>query len=202
MNSRRALLLIRSLTNLSTVIVMMTALVACRDESWNTRDVTGILPDLEFSLTSHRGESLTESDVRGRVVLMFFGFTYCPDVCPLTLSKLAATLRKIEAAPEDATILLISVDPERDDQKQLADYVGAFAPHVVGLRGDREALDEITKRYRVTYGYGEKDEEGNYEVSHSSAVFVFDRNGKVRLLMRESDEPSAIAKDLARLIGA
>lgn len=175
-------------------------LCACSDDSWQTKDVAGLLPDLEFSLTNDHGDPVSESDYAGRVTLLFFGFTYCPDVCPLTLSKITSVARRLDADPADLTVLFVSVDPERDDLTQISEYVQAFGEHVVGLRGDRAALDAMTKRYRVTYGYGEADAQGYYDVSHSSAVFAFDRQGAIRLLIRETDPPDAIAADLRRLL--
>ncbi|MDN5939058.1 MAG: SCO family protein, partial [Salinisphaera sp.] len=97
--------------------------------------------------------------------------------------------------------LFVSVDPRRDSPQDLASYTAAFGPRVVGLTGSQEQLQALTRRYRVTYGYGKTDDSGFYPVSHSSGVFVFDRDGKVRLLLREDLSAQQIAADLRRLLG-
>jgi protein SCO1/2 len=97
-------------------------------------------------------------------------------------------------------ILFVSVDPARDTLAALNKYAAVFGPQVVGLRGTQDELRALTKRYRVSYGYGKPDAKGNYEVSHSSAVYVFDRQGEVRLLAGASDTASAITDDLRRLL--
>jgi protein SCO1/2 len=97
-------------------------------------------------------------------------------------------------------VLFVSVDPARDNLMTLCQYTEAFGSAFIGLRGDQATLDQLTRRYRVTYGHGEKDTTGNYEVSHSSAVFAFDQEGQPRLLMRESDPKEALITDLRQLL--
>lgn len=188
---RRTLLLV-----LGTVL-----LVGCTESGWQTKDISGLMPALEFELTNENGNPVNAQDYQGQVTLLFFGFTHCPDVCPATLAEIAAvtdTLR--EAAHDSVQVLFVSVDPARDEPETLRQYTGAFGPEFVGLTGDRAALDALTRRYRVTYGYGDADEAGNYAVSHSSAVFAFDRDGKARLLIRQSDTRQAVIDDLQRLL--
>lgn len=182
----------------------MTALLASCGESapeFRTRDITGLMPELQFELTrAADGATVTGQDYRGRVTVVFFGFTNCPDVCPTTLARFSAALSKLEGkAADEVRILFVSVDPKRDTRERLHGYVSAFGPQFTGLRGPQEELREVTKRYRVTYGYGEPDESGFYEVSHSSAAFVFDRDGEIRLLLRQDDPIEDIAHDLAIL---
>lgn len=102
--------------------------------------------------------------------------------------------------PDDVRILFVSVDPARDTPEVPRAYTGAFAGNIIGLRGTQRALDGLTKRYRVTYGYREPDASGNYEVSHSCAVFVFDAQGEARLLLRDSGPVDAIEADVDRVI--
>lgn len=178
------------------------SLVACDAEApWRTKDISGLMPQLAFTLTDETGTRVDAGDYAGTVNLLFFGFTSCPDICPVTLGKLD---RAVDALPESdrgaIRILFVSVDPQRDDPEALAEYTAFFGDEVVGLTGDREALDALTKRYRVTYGYGEETAPGEYAVSHSSAVFAFDREGEARLLMRLDDSVEAISADLQRLV--
>lgn len=175
-------------------------LTGCSDPVWQTKDISGLMPPLEFTLTDENGREVSGEDYRGKPALLFFGFTHCPDVCPTTLTRLASISRELdEGARDDLQVLFVSVDPARDDPQTLRQYTDAFGPQFIGLTGDKAALDALTQRYRVTYGYGDKDASGNYDVSHSSAVFAFNRAGEVRLLIRDSDPTEAVVADLRRL---
>lgn len=174
-------------------------LVGCWEgDDWQTKDIAGLMPPLRFTLTQDSGTEVQATDFRGYITLLYFGYTHCPDVCPTTLAKLNAAIARLAPA-RDVRVLFVSVDPKRDGLDRLRTYTAAFGPQFVGLRGNDEALSELTKRYRITYGYGKPDDDGDYEVSHSSAVFVFDRAGEARLMVRSSDGVDAIAADLKRL---
>lgn len=183
-------------------ILIITALLAgCGDSEWQTRDISGLMPELQFELTDENGERVTADAYEGQIKLVFFGFTHCPDICPTTLAQLSSVVRKLpKKEREQVRILLVSVDPNRDTTERLREYTDAFGDVVIGLRGEQEAIKPLTKRYRVTYGYGDGYPEGDYSVSHSSAVFVFDQTGDVRLLVRSDDSPDAILADLKRLL--
>jgi protein SCO1/2 len=184
------------------MLLAVSLLAGCSGEDWETRYIGGLMPPLEFQLTGADGEPLTEAAFRGDVTMMFFGYTFCPDVCPATLAKLSAA---IEQLPEDTArnvqVLFVSVDPKRDDPERIAAYAGAFGERVSGATGTQEQLRELTRRYRTTFGYGETDQYGNYLVSHASAIFVFDEEGEVRLMFRPDDSITAMADDLAALAG-
>lgn len=177
--------------------------VACGHSGppWALKDVSGLMPDLSFTMTdADTGNVVHAADFHGKVTLLYFGYTHCPDVCPTTLSKLSLAVAGLGAKANQARILFVTVDPKRDTVAGLKAYGQAFSPEVVGLRGTKEALRELTKRYRVTYGYGKPDANGDYEVSHSSAVYIFDPQGHIRLLARPTDSARAIMKDLKRLV--
>lgn len=185
------------------ILVLAAGLLSgCADEEpWKLRDVSGLMPDLEFELTrAETRESVTESAFEDKVKVMYFGFTSCPDMCPLTLARFSQALKQMDAADADEVrVLFVSVDPERDTPERLAKYVDSFGERFVGLRGSIPDLRDLTKRYRTTFGYGKPDDSGFYDVSHSNAAFIFNRNGEIRLLGREDDDIDAIATDLERL---
>ena len=183
------------------LLLLITVLAGCSaDAEWRTKDISGLMPALAFTLTSERGETVTAKDYPGKVNLLFFGYTSCPDICPATLGRLRAALDQLDASErEQVQVLFVSVDPKRDDPARLREYTDAFGPDFVGLTGTAEQLEALTKRYRTTYSLGEPDKQGDYLVSHSSAVFAFDRQGEVQLLMRDADGTEAIAADIARL---
>ncbi|WP_376694563.1 SCO family protein [Wenzhouxiangella sp. EGI_FJ10409] len=183
------------------VIVLAIALSACGDPSWNGKDISGLMPPLAFELTAESGETVTEQDFAGRPVALYFGFTHCPDICPTTLARLVAAVRRLpEPQQEQLQLAFVSVDPERDGPQQLADYTDAFSERMVGLTGSQKQLKSLTRRYRTTYGYEDRREDGSYEVSHSSAIFVFDAEGQPQLMLLDSLGVAEIAADLERLL--
>lgn len=169
---------------------------------WQLKDITGVVPDLAFKLADDSGREVGAADYRGRVVLLFFGYTNCPDVCPTTLIKLSGALERMGKAAQGVQVLFVTVDPKRDTPEVLHRYVRAFGTRIAGLRGSPDELRALAKRYRISYSYGEPDANGDYVVTHSSAVFVFDAAGKARLMVLPDTGEKVIAHDLERLIGA
>lgn len=180
-------------------------LAGCSEPSWQTKDISGLMPPLEFDLINEQGEAVSAADYQNQITLLFFGFTHCPHICPTTLANLASVSKELENELEkevrdDLRVLFVSVDPARDDPETLRNYTQSFGPEFIGLTGDKAQLETLTRRYRVTYGYGAEDDAGDYDVSHSSAVFAFDREGEAQLLIRESDPRDAVLADLRRLL--
>lgn len=172
-----------------------------RTEPFQLTNVTGHLPDLDFTLTGDDGRAVTGDSFKGRTSLVYFGYTHCPDVCPETMGRLMQVLGDLGSDAQKVRILFITVDPARDTPKALHDYVGAFdSQHAEGLTGTDWQIESLAKRYRVAYQMEKRDPSGNYEVTHSSAVYVFDRQGRARLLATDHDTPDAIAQDLRRII--
>jgi protein SCO1/2 len=169
-------------------------------QHWGLKNITNLMPDLRFTLTDQSGKTVHARDYRGKVLMLYFGYTHCPDVCPTTLATLAQALKALGKDADAVRVLFVSVDPARDTSEVLKDYVQAFGPQFVGLSGDEATLRKLARRYRVTFALDKPDAKGDYTVSHSSAVFVFDQQGRVRLLGRGSDTPAAIAGDLTRLM--
>jgi len=170
------------------------------DENWNGKDISGLMPELAFELTGTSGDTVTAEQTDGNIRLLFFGFTSCPDICPATLQKLSRAVKDLPAKMRaDTQIVFVSVDPQRDTPERIDSYVSFFSDRAIGLTGEEPALRELSKRYRTTFGYDEPDAEGNYNVSHSGAVYVFDREGKARLLIRPELSVEDIRMDLVAL---
>jgi protein SCO1/2 len=184
-------------------LVAMIALAGCtnRAEPWHLTNVSGHLPDLDFSLTGDDGRPVTGASFKGRTSLVYFGYTHCPDVCPETMGRLMQVLDKLGPDAQKVRILFVTVDPARDTPQALHDYVGAFdSKHAEGLTGTDRQIESLAKRYRVAYQMEKRDPNGSYEVTHSSAVYVFDAEGRARLLATDNDTPDAIAQDLRRIV--
>jgi len=183
-------------------VCLLALLVGCSGDqkNWNAKDISGLMPELAYQLTDTSGETVTAQDTAGSIRLMFFGFTACPDICPTTLQKLSQAVKQLpEPAREDVQIIFVSVDPNRDTPERIKSYVEFFDDGIIGLTGTEDNLRELSKRYRTTFGFEDPDENGNYAVSHSGAVYVFDRKGDARLLVRPQQSLDALVADLAAL---
>mgnify|MGYP000585964266 CR=1 FL=1 len=192
----------RGLPGLLLALLLALLVSACGGRDYQTKGIEGLLPDLAFRLTGENGRTLTEADFRAGPTVVFFGFTHCPDVCPTAMARIAAATQAAgEGLDSELAVLFVSVDPGRDDPEQLARYTDFFSDRVTGATADVETLRALTKRYRATFGYDAPNEFGDYNVSHSSAMYVFDADGNARALFRPSDSVAAMAADLRRIAG-
>jgi protein SCO1/2 len=167
---------------------------------WRLTNVSGHMPDLKFQLTDDTGKPVTGEDYRGKVVLLYFGYTHCPDVCPLTLAHLHAVLQRVGPTADGARILFVSVDPARDTPAIMHAYVNAFDKRAVGLTGPPRAIEALSKRYRSAFTREPDKGDGQYEVSHSSAIYLFDRHGRARLLSTPATAQDDLVHDLYLLL--
>jgi protein SCO1 len=189
--------LVRTLLALSLLATVVMGISAARLAARSSGGFSGtVYPDAppapEFTLTDHRGEPRSLSDFRGRAVLLFFGFTRCPDVCPMTLAKLSRVLAEAGLPAGRVQILLITVDPEHDTPDRLAAYVQAFGDSVVGLTGGPHALRQLFAAYGV-YAEPAIGHHGDETIAHTTLVFGIDRSGRLRVLIRP-DEPGHIVE--------
>lgn len=183
------------------LLLVFLLLQACSEPvNWYGSEVTGMMPDLEFTLTGPDGEQVDAKSLRGKPVLVFFGFTSCPDVCPTTLTQLSVARKKLGAQADDVQILLVSVDPDRDTPEVMKQYTASFGPWLLGLTGPEKDLDALRKTYGVYAAMESSDEKGAYNVMHSAAVFGFDAKGRARLLISDVTDSEAVVSDLKNLI--
>jgi protein SCO1 len=189
---------------LSMIFAVSVLLAACHHDEpppWQLSDISGHMPDLSFQLTNDEGKAVTAADYRGKVTLLYFGYTHCPDVCPLTLAHLHVVMEKLGKPADNVRILFVSVDPARDTPAVMHDYVKAFDPRAVGLTGSAADIEALTKRYRAAFTREPGAADGSYEVSHSSGIYIFDVNGKARLLATPADPQDKLVHDLQLLLG-
>lgn len=185
------------------LMLVTLALVGCSNGDsipWRLTNVTGHMPDLDFRLVNDHGKPVTGQDYRGKVVLLYFGYTHCPDVCPLTLAQLHVALQRLGPQADDARILFVSVDPARDTPEVMHAYVTVFDPRAVGLSGTPGDVEALSKRYRSAFSREPDKGDGQYEVSHSSAIYLFDREGKARLLSTPANPQDDLVHDLHLLL--
>jgi protein SCO1/2 len=178
---------------------------AVADDGWHNIDVTGTSMPLQFSMTRARdARHVTQADYRGQIVLLYFGYTFCPDVCPLTLTNLTQVLDRLGKQAAHVRILFVTVDPNRDSPAVLKQYAAAFAPQIDALCGTPDELAALARRYRIAYSVTPASAGHPYEVTHSSAIYAFDATGAARLLIpsmaSQNPDIDGTASDLRRLI--
>ncbi|MBI3898078.1 MAG: SCO family protein [Gammaproteobacteria bacterium] len=157
-------------------------------------DISAVDWGKDVTLTAHTGKPVATADFRGKVTLLFFGFTHCPDVCAPTLAKLAAVRKELGADAQRVQVLFVTVDPANDSPQQLAAFVPKFDPSFIGLTGTKDEIAAAAREYRIAY------EAHGGQVSHSDAVLVKDANGKLRLLFKSSASVADIEHDIRLLL--
>lgn len=167
-------------------------------------DITGVDWGHGFDLPDTSGKRRTLADFKGKVVMVFFGYTHCPDVCPTTLANMAQAVRKLGADSARVQGIFITVDPERDTPGVLARYVAAFEPSFIGLRGTAEEVAQTAKEFKVFSQLDRKrDDGGRYAVAHTSAIYVIDRSGRIRLLVSDGgNDTVALVADLRKILSS
>jgi protein SCO1/2 len=196
-------LLKRLLRALSVASLLLVTACSEPDYKWSLYDISGHLPDLEFSLKGVGNQTVTQVNLKNKTVLVFFGYASCPDICPTTMAQLTEVIAKLGDNARDVRIVFISVDPHRDTPDMLQAYVDSFNKNAIGLTGSENAVSVLARRYRIAYQI-EKPSRGEnpeiYDVTHSRGVFIFDRFGKARLLASDTESIDIITADLKHLI--
>ena len=165
-------------------------------------DVTGGEMGGPLRLTDHEGRARSLADFHGKAVVVVFGFTHCPDVCPTALSDMARAVRQLGDRERDVQVLFVTVDPQRDTAELLRQYVPAFHPAFLGLRGSEAEVAAVTKDFKVYANQRPGKTPETYTVDHSAQSFVFDRQGRIRLLLPPNMASAAIASDLRLILNS
>ena len=163
-------------------------------------DVTGANLGRELNLLDHNRRPRTLADFRGKVVVIFFGFAQCPDVCPTTLSELAAVARELGKDADRMQVLFVTVDPERDTPEVLRQYVPSFDPRFLGLYGDAEATARAAKAFKIFYQKQPLRDSTTYSVDHSAGTYILDREGRLRLYARYGAGAALLLHDIRILL--
>jgi protein SCO1/2 len=174
--------------------------LASKPAAFQNTDLTGLDYAKGFSLTDHTGKARTLADFRGKVVVLFFGYTQCPDVCPTTMAEMAGVMKELGPAADEVQVLFVTLDPERDTQALLASYVPAFDKRFLGLRGTLDQTAQTAKEFKVFVAKVPGKEPGSYTVDHTAGSYVFDKEGRVRLFLRHGNGPAPIVHDLRQLL--
>lgn len=177
-------------------------LVGCESKPvFNALDVTGIEGyGNDFRLTDHNGKPRTMADFRGKAVVIFFGYTQCPDVCPTTLSEMRRVMQILGNDAQRLQVLFVTVDPARDTPELLAKYVPSFNPSFLGLYGDAAATEKVARDFKIFYRVSAGKTAESYTVDHTAASLVFDPQGRLRLFVNYGLGAEKIAPDIKQLL--
>ena len=189
-------------TSRFSVFLLALFVAACGSETpkFRSTDISGADFGKELALSGHDGKSRTLADFRGKAVVLTFGFTHCPDICPTTLADVAAVLKKLGPDAARVQVLFVTVDPERDTPEVLAKYVPAFDAGFLGLTGDAAATQRAAKEFKIFYEKRPGGAAGAYTVDHSGQLYVLDAQGRLRLFVRHDRIAQDLAEDLRALL--
>lgn len=191
--SRRAVL-----TGLLAVPLLLTG--CSKAHVFNGVDITGVPYANGFDLPDFNGKRETLQDFAGKVVVLYFGYTQCPDVCPAAMQTMASAMDDLGAQSKDVQFLFITVDPARDTPEILKAYVTHFNPSFLALIGSEQQTEEVAKMFKVYYKKVPGKTPGSYTMDHTAGFYVFDPSGKIRLFEREGVTPKALSEDIRALL--
>ncbi|HEY8607149.1 MAG TPA: SCO family protein [Noviherbaspirillum sp.] len=170
------------------------------NSTFKNTDVTGLDYAKGFSIKDHNGQLRTLESFKGKAVVVFFGYTQCPDVCPTTMSEMANVMQQLGPLADRVQVLFVTVDPERDTPELLSKYVPAFDSRFLGLVGDKAETEKIAKDFKVFFQKVPGKEAGSYTMDHTAGSYVFDPEGRIRLFVRHGQGAEPIAHDLKLLL--
>jgi protein SCO1/2 len=169
-------------------------------QKFSAVDITGSPWGKDFQLTDHNGQPRSVADFQGKAVVLFFGYTNCPDMCPMTMYKLATAMEKLGKDAERVQVVFVTLDPKRDTPEILKKYASAFHPTFLGMYADEQTTQETAKDFKIFYQHQKPDANGFYTVDHMGPSFVFDPQGRLRLFIADQHSADMIAQDLRTLL--
>lgn len=179
---------------------LLTACSAEKKPQFTSIDITGADYARDFALSDHNGQMRSIKDFQGKVVVVFFGFTQCPDVCPTSMAELAEIKKMLGADGARLQGLFVTLDPERDTQQVLQAYMGNFDPTFLALRPDLDKLPQLAKDFKIFYKKVDGKTPGSYTLDHSAGSYIFDPQGRVRLYSRYGTGAAPLAADIRLLL--
>ncbi len=188
-----------ALISLAIILGLAVGFIFFRPHTFHGSVIQSPEPAFDFTLSGSNGD-VSLSDFRGKVVLIYFGYTFCPDICPGTLANVAQALRSMGDKAEEVQLIMVSLDPERDTPEKLAEYMGHFDPSFIGITGTKAQIDEVTALYGIFYQKAEGSEATNYLIDHTATLMVLDREGFLKLVFPYGVTSEEIADDLKYML--
>lgn len=186
------------------LVFLLTLLCACQqgnvENKFVATDITGADFEQTMRLTDHTGQVRTLDDFKGKIVVMFFGYTHCPDVCPTTMVELKKTMQLLGEAAKEVQVLFITLDPARDTQEVLAQFVPAFDSSFIGLTGTVQEIDATARMFKIFSSKVESEGRSGYTIDHSAGLYIYDQSGNIRLYVEYGETPEDLASDIKQLL--
>ncbi|MCH6584823.1 MAG: SCO family protein [Proteobacteria bacterium] len=180
--------------------VLLTSCTSKVEPTFLSTDITNANFGRDFRLTDHNGRIRSLNDFKGKVVVLFFGYTNCPDICPITMGKLAVAMKKLGKDAKRVQVLFVSIDPEHDTSALLKQYVTTFNPTFLGLSGDMQTTRNIAKEFKVTFQKQAGKTQDNYTMDHSTGTYIYDTVGRIRLYVNSSKSADVFSHDILELL--
>ena len=187
------------------VLILCFGLAGCSERTlpaFRNTDIGGAEFGRSLALKNHHGKPTSLADFQGKAVVIFFGYTSCPDVCPTTLARFAEVMKQLGSDAGRVQVLFVTVDPERDTPEKLAAYVPWFNPSFIGLYGDMAATEAAAREFKVFFARSKGSAGMGYVIDHSAGAYVFDPAGKIRLYVKDDASVDAIVGDIKKLLQA
>lgn len=186
------------------LVLVIMVLSACQPSAqqnqFSATDITGAEFAQTLNLTDHTGKPRSLADFKGKVIALFFGYTHCPDVCPTTMADLKQAAKLLGARGDELQVLFVTLDPERDTQEVLAQYVPSFDQRFIGLYGSKEEIAKVTNEFKIFASRVQNSGRSGYTIDHSAGVYLYDKTGKIRLYVAYGEKPAVIAADIEKLM--
>jgi protein SCO1 len=163
-------------------------------------DITGADFAQSIDLVDHTGKRRTLDEFKGKAIALFFGYTHCPDVCPTTMTDMKQTMKLLGPRADELQVLFVTLDPERDTQQVLSEFVPSFDKRFIGLRGTPEEIEATAKTFKIFSNKVKAEGKAGYTIDHSAGIYVFDKNGKIRLYVDYGQKPADIANDIKTIL--
>lgn len=163
-------------------------------------DITNVNFGRELKLPGPAGEARTLADFKGKAIVLFFGYTQCPDICPATMGKLASVMQRLGSDAARVQVLFVTLDPERDTPAVLREYLAAFNPTFIGLAGDAQATREVANEFKIVYQKMSGDTPDHHVMEHSAGTYIFDPQGRLRLYVSSEKGEDIFVHDIAQLL--
>ena len=185
------------------MLLILLTLVACKpstNATFHATDISGADFAATLNLTDHTGKPRSLADFHGKVIAVFFGYSHCPDVCPTTMTDLKNAMKILGSDAENVQVLFVTLDPERDTQQALASFVTAFDQRFIGLYGSQSEIATVTQTFKIFAAKVENSGRSGYTIDHSAGLYLYDRQGKLRLYADYGTKPEALAADMKQLM--
>lgn len=186
------------------MVLLISVLAACKPAADTSKlvatDITGADFAQSLSLTDHTGKPRTLADFKGKAVALFFGYTHCPDVCPTTMADMKQAIKMLGSRADEVQVLFVTLDPARDTQEVLAQFVPSFDKRFIGLRGSELETAAVAASFKVYVKKVEEQGKSAYTIDHSAGTYVYDKSGKIRLYIDYGERPADIANDIKQIL--